>query len=119
MLGNVFEWTASDYQETYDGSELKSSKSRELKAYRGGSFNTDDALVRCSARAGMPPDLACNQIGFRLCVEVERKSPKIIKPDELSGEINKLRLGETKSFKVDLSSLSDLGVTKKPRKKYN
>ena len=66
MLGNVFELTGSDYVEKFNGQELECSNSDDLKVYRGGSFNADHSIVRCSARAGFPVALASNQIGFRL-----------------------------------------------------
>lgn len=112
MLGNVFEWTSSDYQEPYDGSELMSSTSSESKAYRGGSFNADSSILRCSARSGIPPELAYNQLGFRLCVDNDTKSQKTIKSTELSGEISKLKFGEKKSFRIDLSSVRDDDIAK-------
>lgn len=66
MLGNVFEWTGSDYSEVFNGDELICSDSDGLKTYRGGSFNSESSIVRCSARSGFPVELASNQIGFRL-----------------------------------------------------
>lgn len=69
MLGNVFEWTGSDYVDTFDGQESICSSNDEFKTYRGGSFNSDSSTLRCSARAGFPGQLANNQLGFRLAKE--------------------------------------------------
>lgn len=103
MLGNVFEWTGSDYRDPYDGAEVSCSQSEQNKSYRGGSFNSSADTVRCSARAPMPPELASNQIGFRLAVESGSTLPLEVSQaniSKLTEEINSLSFGETKSFKI-------------------
>lgn len=54
MLGNVWEWTNSDYNES-------------RKVVRGGSFRSSLKMVRVSRRGSLPPETAAEDTGFR-CV---------------------------------------------------
>ena len=66
MLGNVYEWTCSDFTERYDGSEQKCSVSAESTPLRGGSWYDAPGWVRAAARYGYDPDNRIDNIGFRL-----------------------------------------------------
>jgi formylglycine-generating enzyme required for sulfatase activity len=52
MAGNVWEWTASDYDD-------------EKKVLRGGSWGFNPINVRCAARVRYDPDDAWSVYGFR------------------------------------------------------
>ena len=56
MLGNVWEWTADNYD-----------VAGELKVVRGGSWNNVTRFVRASYRLGFEPTTRSSNIGFR-CV---------------------------------------------------
>jgi formylglycine-generating enzyme required for sulfatase activity len=67
MLGNVWEWTCSEYSSSYDGSELVCQTSgRAPRVHRGGSFFAEPGYVRAARRYNDLPDDAYIDIGFRL-----------------------------------------------------
>lgn len=81
MIGNVWEWTASDYKE-YPGGKIKPPADgyRNLKVIRGGTFNTNFADATATLRSGWPaartdwpkaitPDYS--KTGFRLAKDAE------------------------------------------------
>ena len=54
MIGNVWEWTASDYKE-YPGGKIKIADGyKNLKVIRGGSFNTSFSEATATLRSGWP-----------------------------------------------------------------
>ncbi len=65
--GNVWEWTCSEWQKSFDGSEKTCSDSRSGgRVIRGGSwFNTSDG-VRSSARLGLITVTRGYNVGFRV-----------------------------------------------------
>ncbi len=68
MLGNVWEWTCSEYDKDYGGSEQRclSKGAAGLCVLRGGSWFDGPWWVRGAARfPGTPPDGSDNS-GFRL-----------------------------------------------------
>ena len=70
MLGNVWEWTCSRYEETYNGSEEVCADikpgSDVLISIRGGGWNANASRVRAAYRNwGVPWSRQANQ-GFRL-----------------------------------------------------
>ena len=66
MLGNVREWTCSQYKKRYDGSEQKCSVSAGKYSLRGGSWVNWTRGVRAANRNNDNPDDRNNNIGFRL-----------------------------------------------------
>ena len=67
MLGNVYEWTCSEYKNPYDGSEQKCTVSAEDYSLRGGSWDEGPGWVRAADRGSyIYPDFRDSVIGFRL-----------------------------------------------------
>ena len=66
MLGNVWEWTCSEYKESYEGSEQKCAVSASKYSLRGGSWNYKPRGVRAAYRSLSNPDDRYRTIGFRL-----------------------------------------------------
>ena len=66
MLGNVWEWTCSEYKESYDGSEQECSVSASKYSLRGGSWGTTPWNVRSAFRSNFGPDYRIFNLGFRL-----------------------------------------------------
>jgi formylglycine-generating enzyme required for sulfatase activity len=67
MLGNVWEWTCSEYKKHYDGSEQKCSVSARKYSLRGGSwFDSPGRRVRAADRWSAGPGARNRHIGFRL-----------------------------------------------------
>ncbi len=72
MLGNVAEWTCSEYKSNYDNEETHCSNVDPHSGHRtirGGSWNDAPRLVRAADRNGREPDMRDNDIGFRLVLE--------------------------------------------------
>ena len=80
MSGNVWEWTRShwgkdlmsaDRTDRYvAGSETEdlNAPNEVLRVLRGGAFDLDARLVRCSARGWYHPDGRGDLVGFRVAV---------------------------------------------------
>ncbi|QEP42402.1 formylglycine-generating enzyme family protein [Ectothiorhodospiraceae bacterium BW-2] len=69
MLGNVWEWTCSGYDDKYQNNLEISCKNRAdsgLRAGRGGSWDNIPARVRAASRDGSNPDTRGDSLGFRL-----------------------------------------------------
>ena len=69
MLGNVWEWTADSYHDSYDSAPTDGSawSGGEAKyVLRGGSWNNDPDNVRSAIRNGNKPAIRFNSFGFRL-----------------------------------------------------
>ena len=68
VLGNVWEWTGSAYDQRYSGAELALvSKDRaDSIALRGGSWYYKPRFVRAAFRLGNLPDFRFFNVGFRL-----------------------------------------------------
>jgi formylglycine-generating enzyme required for sulfatase activity len=66
MLGNVWEWTCSQYRKSYDGSEQQCSVSASKYSLHGGSWVHKPKWVRAAPRRGYDPGHRNKSIGFRL-----------------------------------------------------
>ena len=66
MLGNVWEWTCSQYKKHYDGTEEKCSDSARYYSLRGGSWGNLPWGVRAATRVYDGPADRHDFIGFRL-----------------------------------------------------
>lgn len=69
MYGNVWEWTASEYDEEYGGAELRIVGDRNSggpRVLRGGSWNNEPKRLRSAARNRNDPRNRNNNVGFRL-----------------------------------------------------
>ena len=66
MLGNVIEWTCSEYKESYDGSEQKCAVSANYYSLRGGSWFDIPRWVRAAHRGVNVPAARYYGVGFRL-----------------------------------------------------
>jgi len=72
MLGNVWEWTCSQYRKSYDGSEQKCSVSASSYSLRGGSWlNFTPWRVRAAFRDNSNPGHRGSSVGFRLARDIE------------------------------------------------
>ncbi len=70
-VGNVWEWTCSEYEDKYNGKELECiNKNRvndgNLRVGRGGAWNSDPQGVCASGRDGGTRADLDNYVGFRL-----------------------------------------------------
>ena len=67
MLGNVWEWTCSEYKKSYDGSEQKCVDFAWSEySLRSGSWYDFPRWVRAAGRDYGSPDGRSDFIGFRL-----------------------------------------------------
>ena len=68
MVGNVWEWTGSCYEQNYNGSENKSAEKEDYnrRVIRGGSWHYKSGYARSANRYGYDPDDGSFDIGFRL-----------------------------------------------------
>lgn len=68
MMGNVYEWTCSEYDEHYTGKEQHCSNSTDPssnRAIRGGAWNSKITALRSAFRDYEPSNLS-ETLGFRL-----------------------------------------------------
>ena len=66
-VGNVWEWTCSEYDEGYGGAEQRcTSGSEGRRVIRGGSWSSGPGRVRSAARLWSDTDFLFNFLGFRL-----------------------------------------------------
>ncbi len=68
MLGNVWEWAASPYDEAYSGGEKRAAHASEggARVFRGGSWLNEPGTVRAAYRSYRAPDFRLTTLGFRL-----------------------------------------------------
>ena len=74
MHGNVWEWCADHWHDTYngapaDGSPWTNDKSNDvgIRLLRGGSWDFAPGFCRSAYRHGLPPDSRRLNVGFRVC----------------------------------------------------
>ena len=79
MIGNVWEWTCSDYNPTYNGgdeqrcSTLRSNEGQRV--VRGGSWNNGAGDLRVAKRLARKPDYRDAMTGFRVILEEAGATP--------------------------------------------
>ena len=72
MIGNVWEWTASDLA-AYPGGVLPAQAQGDLKVIRGGSWRENRRQATVTVRRGMPPrGVISPDVGFRCAKDVPR-----------------------------------------------
>ena len=78
MLGNVWEWTCSEYKKTYDGIEQICVEGAESYVLRGGALNNSAKHVRAANRARDRPagKLRGFNCGFRLAMDSPNEEDK-------------------------------------------
>jgi formylglycine-generating enzyme required for sulfatase activity len=74
MHGNVREWTADVWHESYDATPLDGSPATQghsaMRVVRGGSWSDDAVLLRSAARMRATPTSRVGMIGFRVVREL-------------------------------------------------
>ena len=65
MLGNVWEWTCSAFEETYGGSETRCESDSDYRPVRGGGWYVEPMLVRAASRIADSPPFRTADTGFR------------------------------------------------------
>jgi formylglycine-generating enzyme required for sulfatase activity len=74
MHGNVREWTADVWHESYDFTPLDGSPATQghsaMRVVRGGSWSDDAVLLRSAARMRATPTSRVGMIGFRVVREL-------------------------------------------------
>ena len=75
MAGNVWEWTADWYSDTYyhqsEGRNPKGPEAGSRRVVRGGSWLNPARLSRCATRIGQYPKSGTSFIGFRLAADAD------------------------------------------------
>lgn len=68
MIGNVLEWTGSEYDEHYQGLETKTAQkgASSWRVVRGGLWNSEARNLRSANRHSYTADFRYSSIGFRL-----------------------------------------------------
>lgn len=67
MVGNVFEWTQSLFKRyPYVEDSSDDIKAKEVHVVRGGSWLTEQVIVRCAYRSGLNSDDHNTSLGFRV-----------------------------------------------------
>jgi formylglycine-generating enzyme required for sulfatase activity len=74
MHGNVREWTADVWHESYDFTPLDGSPATQghsaMRVVRGGCWSDDAVVLRCAARMRATPTSRVGTIGFRVVREL-------------------------------------------------
>jgi sulfatase modifying factor 1 len=66
MLGNVWEWSCSEYEKIYNGKEKQCVKKANSFVMRSSSWFDDPDTVRSANRDGFSPSNRFDDSGFRL-----------------------------------------------------
>ncbi|MBS0299683.1 MAG: SUMF1/EgtB/PvdO family nonheme iron enzyme [Proteobacteria bacterium] len=74
ISGNVWEWTCSNWEDQFDGSEQQcnndTTKRTQVRVLRGGSWFDNQDRARVSARSGvLTSDASGDDVGFRVLCE--------------------------------------------------
>jgi formylglycine-generating enzyme required for sulfatase activity len=65
-VGNLWEWTCSEYENKYSGKEKQCTGENRQPVVRGGSWFNNPRFVRAAYRYGGSLDDRINDVGFRL-----------------------------------------------------
>jgi len=65
-VGNVWEWTCSEYQDRYTGKEQRCAEEGSLRVLRGGAWSDWPRFVRAANRNGGSRGYRSDGVGFRL-----------------------------------------------------
>ena len=83
LIGNVWEWTSSDFHA--QGIECPADPSGPMKSLRGGAFDTYfDKQATCQFQSGENPLRRRHNIGFRCAVGV--CDVVLVRPSQTQGE---------------------------------
>jgi formylglycine-generating enzyme required for sulfatase activity len=66
MVGNVWEWTRTEYGADYSAPERKAHAESDAIVVRGGGWGGPRSAARCACRDWNHPDLRVNPLGFRV-----------------------------------------------------
>lgn len=80
MSGNVWEWTCSNYKDSYDGSEEQCTEQAYRYSLRGGSWSAISKWVRAATRADPNPAARAHNLGFRLAIDLPKRSSQGTQP---------------------------------------
>jgi serine/threonine-protein kinase PpkA len=77
-LGNLWEWTCSEYDTSYSGNERNCgpASSEDPRVLRGGAWNSGPSLVRSAYRNRNFPEARYSFVGFRLLQETDATEAK-------------------------------------------
>jgi len=70
MSGNVWEWCATTWRESYEEPAVEDPEGTASRVARGGSFDGDQDLARCAFRYHDTPDVAYANLGFRVSAPI-------------------------------------------------
>ncbi len=75
MHGNVWEWCADHWHNSYDKAPIDgfawvTDKKDASRLIRGGSWDSNPVYCRAACRSGSTPGFRDNDVGFRVCVSV-------------------------------------------------
>lgn len=74
MIGNVWEWTGSEYDEQYTGAEniiVTKTVNSSWRVVRGGSWHLEARHLRSANRHNYTSDFRYSSIGFRLVKDID------------------------------------------------
>ena len=75
MHGNVWEWCLDNWRENYSEPQSNSNQAQDtvtdLRALRGGAWDSAAGECRSSGRKQAQSPIRMNNIGFRVLAEVE------------------------------------------------
>ncbi len=70
MAGNVDDWLADWYRESYDKKSTQANKKQRHRVFRGGSLGTPSSYLRAAYRFRIDPVVRYDNLGFRCARDV-------------------------------------------------